>query len=53
MAQVYFHCSSSREVRVDESGMEVSELAEARDYAACVVRSLIMGATTARSPTSR
>ena len=42
MAQVYFHCSSSREVRVDESGMGVSDLAEARDYAACVVRSLIM-----------
>ena len=42
MTQVYFHCSSSREVRVDESGMAVSDLAEARDYAACVVRSLIM-----------
>ena len=42
MAQVYFHCSSSREVRVDESGVVVSDLAEARDYAACVVRSLIM-----------
>ena len=42
MAQVYFHCSSSREVRVDESGVAVSDLAEARDYAACVVRSLIM-----------
>ena len=42
MAQVYFHCSSSREVRVDESGGVVSDLAEARDYAACVVRSLIM-----------
>jgi hypothetical protein len=42
MAQVYFHCSSPREVRVDESGVAVSDLAEARDYAACVVRSLIM-----------
>ena len=42
MAQVYFHRSSSREVRVDESGVAVSDLAEARDYAACVVRSLIM-----------
>ena len=42
MAQVYFHCSNSREVRVDQFGVVVSDLAEARDYAACVVRSLIM-----------
>lgn len=42
MAQVYFHCSNSREVRVDQFGAAVSDLAEARDYAACVVRSLIM-----------
>ena len=40
--QVYFHCSSSREIRVDQSGAVVSDLAEARDYAACVVRSMIM-----------
>jgi len=40
--QVYFHCSSSREVRVDQLGVVVSDLAEARDRAACVVRSLIM-----------
>lgn len=42
MAQVYFHCSSSREARVDRFGAAVSDLAEARDHAACVVRSLIM-----------
>ena len=42
MRQVYFHCSSSREVRVDQLGAIVSSLAEARDRAACVVRSLIM-----------
>jgi hypothetical protein len=42
MAQVYFHCSSSREVRVDQFGAAVSDLAEARDRAACVARSLIM-----------
>ena len=41
--QVYFHCSSSREVRVDQFGAVVSSLAEARDRAACVVRSMIMG----------
>jgi hypothetical protein len=42
MTQVYFHCSNSREVRVDQLGIVVSDLAEARDYAACVVRSMIM-----------
>jgi hypothetical protein len=42
MAQVYFHCSNSREVRLDQFGAAVSNLAEARDRAACVVRSLIM-----------
>jgi hypothetical protein len=40
--QVYFHCSSSREVRVDQLGLAMSDLTEARDHAACVVRSLIM-----------
>ena len=42
MAQVYFHCSNSREVRIDRSGVAVSDLAEARDRAACVVQSMIM-----------
>ena len=42
MAQVYFHCSNALEVRVDQLGAAVSDLAEARDYAACVVRALIM-----------
>jgi Domain of unknown function (DUF6894) len=41
MAQVYFHCSNSRGVSVDSSGAAVGDLAEARDYAACMVRSLI------------
>ena len=42
MAQLYFHCSNSREIRLDQFGAAVSDLAEARDRAACVVRSLIM-----------
>lgn len=42
MAQVYFHCSNAREVRLDQSGAAVSNLAEARDYAVCVVRALVM-----------
>lgn len=40
MAQVYFHCSSAKEVLVDRYGALVDDLAEARDHAACVVRSL-------------
>ena len=43
MTQVYFHCTNSWEVRLDRSGEAVSDLAEARDRAACIVRSLIMG----------
>jgi hypothetical protein len=42
MAQVYFHCSNDREVRIDQAGALVSDLTEARDRAATVVRSLIM-----------
>jgi hypothetical protein len=42
MSQVYFHCSSSGGVWIDRSGQGVSDLAEARDRAACIVRSLIM-----------
>ena len=42
MAQLYFHCSNSREIRLDQFGAAVSDLAEARDRAACLVRSLIM-----------
>ena len=41
MAQVYFHCSNSREIRIDQSGVLVSDLTEARDHAACVVQSMI------------
>jgi hypothetical protein len=41
MAQVYFHCSNSKEVRIDQSGAVVSDLAEARDHAACVVQLMI------------
>ena len=41
MAQVYFHCSNSREIRIAQSGVVVSDLAEARDHAASVVQSMI------------
>jgi hypothetical protein len=42
MTQVYFHCSNTKEVLVDRCGAVVDDLAEARDHAACVVRSLTM-----------
>jgi hypothetical protein len=45
MTQVYFHCSNTKGVLVDRCGAVVDNLAEARDHAACVVRSL----TKARS----
>ena len=45
MPQVYFHCSNPKAVLIDCRGPVVDDLAEARDQAACVVRSL----TTARS----
>ncbi|MGA2291431.1 DUF6894 family protein [Bradyrhizobium sp.] len=41
MAQVYFHCSSSQGALIDRRGAAVSDLAEARDRAALVMRSLI------------
>ncbi len=42
MAQVYFHCSNPHGVVVDRCGAAVENLAEVREHAACVVRSLIM-----------
>jgi hypothetical protein len=42
MTQVYFHCSNTKEVLVDRCGAVVDDLAEARDHAASVVRSLTM-----------
>jgi hypothetical protein len=42
MTRVYFHCSNSRGVSIDRYGAAVDDLAEARDHAACVVRSLNM-----------
>jgi hypothetical protein len=42
MAQVYFHCSNSQGVVIDQSGTAVRDLTEARDHAARVVQSFIM-----------
>lgn len=40
MTQVYFHCSNTKKVLVDRRGAVVDDLAEARDHAAGLVRSL-------------
>ena len=42
MTQVYFHCSNSRAALIDREGTAAESLAEARDHAARVVRSLTM-----------
>ena len=46
MTQFYFHCTNSRGVLLDRYGAAVDDLAEARDHAAYVVRSLIMAQTS-------
>lgn len=42
MAQVYFHCSNAQGALIDQCGAAVADLAEAREHAALVVRSLIL-----------
>ena len=43
MTEVYFHCSNTRQkVRIDGCRVEVDDLVEAHDYAAGMVRALIM-----------
>jgi hypothetical protein len=41
MTEVYFHYSNAPGVLVDQGGASVSSLAEARDYAELIMRSLI------------
>ena len=45
MAQVWFHCSNSIGVSLDRCGSPVTDLAEAREHAAVLVRSLIRMST--------
>ncbi|QHO75663.1 hypothetical protein ACH79_26580 [Bradyrhizobium sp. CCBAU 051011] len=42
MGQLYFHCSNARGTLANRSGAAVADLAEARDHATSVVRSLLM-----------
>lgn len=46
MAQVYFHCSNTEGVWVDRRGAILDDVAEAKDYAALVMWSLIMAPST-------
>jgi hypothetical protein len=43
VAQLYFHCSNSQGVMIDRGGTAIGNLAEARDHAARIVGSLVMG----------
>jgi hypothetical protein len=45
MAQVWFHCSNAIGVSVDRCGSPVADLAEAREHAVILVRSLIRMST--------
>jgi hypothetical protein len=42
VTHVYFHCSCDRGILIDQCGTAVDDLDAARDYAAGVVRSLIV-----------
>jgi hypothetical protein len=41
MAQVYFHCSSAKQVLLDRRGSDVEDLTEAREHAVGVARRFI------------
>lgn len=41
MAQIYFHCSNSEGTLIDHNGAAVSNLSEARDRAAQIMRAMI------------
>jgi hypothetical protein len=45
MAQVYFHCSNTEHALIDQCGAAVDDLADAREHAALVVRSLVTAPT--------
>jgi hypothetical protein len=42
VTEVYFHCSNPSKTLMDGYRVEVGDLVEAREYAACVMRALIM-----------
>ncbi|MGA7810955.1 DUF6894 family protein [Bradyrhizobium sp.] len=42
MAQIYFHCTSTEGLMIGHCGAAVGDLAEAKDQATLLMRSLIM-----------
>jgi hypothetical protein len=42
MTQLYFHCSNNRRALIDRSGLAVGDLADARDQATRIMRTLVM-----------
>jgi len=42
MTQLFFHCSNSQRALIDRSGLAVGNMADARDQAARIMRTLIM-----------
>jgi hypothetical protein len=45
MAELYFRCSNARKTVIDACRAEIDDLAEAREFATCVIQSLIMQPT--------
>ncbi|MFL5530976.1 MAG: DUF6894 family protein [Gemmatimonadales bacterium] len=43
MTRLYFHCASADDLHLDPCGREVQDLAEARDHAMAVARSVMAG----------
>lgn len=41
MGQLYFHCSNGRDTLIDPRGAAIADLAQARDHARSIVRSLL------------
>ena len=44
MAHLYFHCTNSDDVLVDHTGTEMLDLADARDHALTLARSIVAAA---------
>src|SRR3954451_1279745 len=43
MTRLYFHCASADDLHLDSCGLEIQDLAEARDHALAVARSVMAG----------
>src|SRR3954451_4676853 len=43
MTRLYFHCASTDDLHLDSCGLEVQDLAEAREHALALARSVMAG----------